>query len=158
MANRSELTTNNTSVAAVDGNGIPDRMAKFIAEELLPMMIGFWPRSATQINSNLTGNALAYGYSLKGFTANEIRAKVIELANTDLSRDFAPEPQMLRKMLMGEGSGSYERTVSMRSIEMQADAAVYTGCIQADMREKFIENSLLSLESKKIKVLTLLSF
>ena len=55
---------------------ISDRMTKFLAEELIPLMAGLWLKSANQLNSNLRGNAMAYGVMLKGFSANEIREAV----------------------------------------------------------------------------------
>ena len=77
---------------------ISDRMTKFLADELIPLMAGLWHKSANQLNVNLRGNAMAYGVMLKGFSANVIRDEVAALADREPDRDFAPSPQELKKL------------------------------------------------------------
>ena len=117
---------------AQQSNQVSDRMAVFIADELIPLMAGFWHKSANQLNSNLRGNAMAYGSMLKGFTANEIRESVSTLADREPEREFAPTPQELRKLCLERTKPEAKPVkliVSMASLEMQICAKCLNGQI-----------------------------
>ena len=111
---------------------VSDRMTKFLAEELIPLMAGLWHKSASQLNSNLRGNAMAYGVMLKGFSANEIRDAVMSLADKESDREFAPLPQELKRLCV---AATYPETkpvkfiASMSSLEMQVCARYLEGRI-----------------------------
>lgn len=111
---------------------VSDRMTKFLAEELIPLMAGLWHKSASQLNSNLRGNAMAYGVMLKGFSANEIRDAVMSLADKESDREFAPLPQELKRLCV---AATYPETkpvkfiASMASLEMQICAKCLNGQI-----------------------------
>lgn len=107
---------------------VSDRMTKFLAEELIPLMAGLWHKSASQLNSNLRGNAMAYGVMLKGFSANEIRDAVMSLADKESDREFAPLPQELKKICLSRREPEPDKRAfiaSMSSLEMQ----VCTKCL-----------------------------
>lgn len=112
---------------------VSDRMTKFLAEELIPLMAGLWHKSASQLNSNLRGNAMAYGVMLKGFSANEIRDAVMSLADKESDREFAPLPQELKRLCV---AATYPETkpvkfiASMSSLEMQVCAKCLNGKIE----------------------------
>ena len=112
---------------------VSDRMTKFLAEELIPLMAGLWHKSASQLNSNLRGNAMAYGVMLKGFSANEIRDAVMSLADKESDREFAPLPQELKRLCV---AATYPETkpvkfiASMSSLEMQVCAKCLSGQIE----------------------------
>lgn len=56
-------TTRPSNVTALPGMQerplVSDRMAAFMAEELLPMMAGSWPASANYLDANARGVVLA---------------------------------------------------------------------------------------------------
>ena len=111
---------------------ISDRMTKFLAEELIPLMAGLWLKSANQLNSNLRGNAMAYGVMLKGFSANEIREAVTLLADKDPDREFAPLPQELKRLCVAAAEPEIKPVkfiASMSSLEMQVCAKCLSGQI-----------------------------
>lgn len=113
---------------------LSDRMSVFIADELIPLMAGYWPKSANQLNSNLRGNAMAYGTMLKGFSANEILNAITDLADKNPDRDFAPSPQELKKLCMVDAqpvSQVAKFTASMSSLEMQ----VCTKCLNGQFEK-----------------------
>ena len=78
---------------------VSDRMAAFMAEELLPMMAGSWPASANQLDANARGVALAWGGVLRGFTPAQIREVVLDMA-ADVERQFAPRPAEVRAEIL----------------------------------------------------------
>jgi hypothetical protein len=78
---------------------VSDRMAAFMAEELLPMMAGSWPASANQLDANARGVALAWGGVLRGFTPAQIREVVLDMA-ADVDRQFAPRPAEVRAEIL----------------------------------------------------------
>ena len=112
---------------------VSDRMTKFLAEELIPLMTSLWHKSASQLNSNLRGNAMAYGVMLKGFSANEIRDAVMSLADKESDREFAPLPQELKRLCV---AATYPETkpvkfiASMSSLEMQVCTKCLSGQIE----------------------------
>ena len=135
------MTTTNHSDVILIGSAlqsrsdqvVSDRMTKFLAEELIPLMAGLWHKSASQLNSNLRGNAMAYGVMLKGFSANEIRDAVMSLADKESDREFAPLPQELKRLCV---AATYPETkpvkfiASMSSLEMQVCTKCLSGQIE----------------------------
>lgn len=127
-----EIMSINRSVSLVDQQ-ISEPMAVFLAEELLPMMAGFWPASAVQLTNNAKGNALAYGVMLKGYTAKQIKDAVVKLAE-DSSRQFAPRPIELQNECLRKNidNNSAKIAPSRRMLEMQVDAMIYQGVINTN--------------------------
>lgn len=78
---------------------VSDRMAAFMAEELLPLMAGSWPASANQLDANARGVALAWGGVLRGYTPAQIREVVLDMA-ADVDRQFAPRPAEVRAEIL----------------------------------------------------------
>ena len=118
---------------AQQSNQVSDRMAVFIADELIPLMAGFWHKSANQLNSNLRGNALAFGAMLKGLSANEIRDAILFLADKEPDREFAPLPQDLKKICLSRREPAVEKKTfiaSMSSLEMQVCTKCLSGQIE----------------------------
>lgn len=103
-------------------------MSMFLADELLPLMAGCWPASASQLDANARGVAMAWGVQLRGFTAQQIREAVLELAD-DAGRQFAPRPAEVKATILQRNpvpkSAPVGRQVSLRACEMQAEALVY---------------------------------
>ena len=131
--NRSDVIPINSTLQTQNDLVISDRMTKFLAEELIPLMAGLWHKSANQLNSNLRGNAMAYGVMLKGFSANEIRDAVMSLADKESDREFAPLPQELKRLCV---AATYPETnpvkfiASMSSLEMQVCTKCLSGQIE----------------------------
>ncbi|MNG11268.1 hypothetical protein D3C84_947970 [compost metagenome] len=78
---------------------VSDRMAAFMANELLPLMAGSWPASANQLDANARGVALAWGGVLRGYTPAQIREVVLDMA-ADVDRQFAPRPAEVRAEIL----------------------------------------------------------
>jgi len=70
---------------------IADPIALFLANELFPMMIAYWPASANQLDSNASATAQAWALMIKGFPVGQVREAVLQLAE-DADRQFAPRP------------------------------------------------------------------
>lgn len=140
-------------VVPQQANQVSDRMAVFIADELIPLMAGFWHKSANQLNSNLRGNALAYGAMLKGFTANEIRDSISALADEDPDREFAPLPQELKKICLSRREPEPDKRAfiaSMSSLEMQICAKCLNGQVASTQAAVDAElNAMIELIYKK---------
>jgi len=119
---RSDVIPLSTAIQSRNETEISDRMVKFLAEDLIPLMAGLWPKSANQLNSNLRGNAIAFGVMLTGLSANEIRNAVIALARNDPDREFAPPPQELKRLCFSGVEQELKQVkfiASMTSLEMQ---------------------------------------
>lgn len=119
-----------SEVSRVDQSG-GDNGTLFIANEMIPMMASLFIKSANQLNSNISGHALAYRAMLRGFTAGLIMDRLIELAEREPDR-FAPTPQELKRLCQAkseEFSAAAERKliVSMSSLEMQVCTKVLSG-------------------------------
>ncbi|MGL6581100.1 hypothetical protein ACSZNR_07070 [Aeromonas caviae] len=103
-------------------------MSMFLADELLPLMAGCWPASASQLDANARGVAMAWGVQLRGFTAQQIREAVLELAD-DAGRQFAPRPAEVKAAILQRNpvpmSAPVGCRVSLRACEMQAEARVF---------------------------------
>lgn len=125
---------------------ITDRIAVFIADELIPLMAGYWPKSANQLSSNIRGNAMAYGGMLRGFTAREIIAAVNELAEKEPDRDFAPPAQELKKLCSINRPTEPQKSkfiASMSSIEMKVCAKCISGSIEKS--KQAIEREIMAI-------------
>ena len=130
--NHSDVIPMRTAIRSRDELVISDRMTKFLAEELIPLMAGLWHKSANQLNSNLRGNAMAYGVMLKGFSASAIRDAVITLVDKDPEREFAPLPQELKRLCVSATEPAIKPVkfiASMSSLEMQVCTKCLTGQI-----------------------------
>ena len=131
--NHSEIAPVGTALAQGNEQIVSDRMTKFLADELIPLMAGFWHKSANQLNVNLRGNAMAYGVMLKGFSANVIRDEVAALADREPDRDFAPSPQELKKLCAMKIQPQKQPgrfIASMSSLEMQIFAKCLNGQVE----------------------------
>ncbi|WP_394295903.1 hypothetical protein [Aeromonas salmonicida] len=123
------LPSNVTALPAnQDAPQISDRMAVFMAEELLPLMAGSWPASANQLDANARGVALAWGGVLRGFTPAQIREVVQDMA-ADADRQFAPRPaevrsEILRRLPAAAPVESTRLAISIRACEMEATVTV----------------------------------
>jgi hypothetical protein len=94
------LPSNVTALPAMQEQPLlSDRMAAFMAEELLPMIAGSWPASANQLDANARGVALAWGGVLRGYTPAQIREVVLDMA-VDVDRQFAPRPAEVRAEIL----------------------------------------------------------
>ncbi|MGL5219607.1 MAG: hypothetical protein ACRC8G_09035 [Plesiomonas shigelloides] len=107
---------------------VSDRMAAFMAEELLPLMAGSWPASANQLDANARGVALAWGSVLSGLTPAQIREVVQDMAS-DEDRQFAPRPaevraEILRRMPAREQVAPTGQVISIRACEMMSEVKV----------------------------------
>lgn len=124
------LPSNVTALPAnQDAPAVSDRMAAFMADELLPLMAGSWPASANQLDANARGVAMAWGGVLRGFTPGQIREVVQNMA-ADADRQFAPRPaevraEILRRLpaevVTGDAPASQHTCeVSMSALKMRA--------------------------------------
>lgn len=147
-------TTRPSNVTALPGMQerplVSDRMAAFMAEELLPMMAGSWPASANYLDANARGVVLAWGGVLRGFTPAQIREVVLDMA-ADIERQFVPRPAEVRaeilrrlppeprQLLFSIGACEMEATVIVlkRDGEVTRDAVkIEMERILADRRER----------------------
>ena len=67
---------------------------------------------------------------LKGFSARQIREVVISLAENEPSREYAPEPQLLKRLciqVFHKPEGSQMPEVSIRALELQAQVKALRG-------------------------------
>ncbi|WP_435301593.1 hypothetical protein [Aeromonas salmonicida] len=145
------LPSNVTALPATqDAPQISDRMAAFMAEELLPLMAGSWPASANQLDANAHGVALAWGGVLRGFTPAQIREVVQDMA-ADVERQFAPRPaevrsEILRRLPAAAPVESTRLAISIRACEMEAtvtvlqrDGVVTDGAVQVELERIITE-------------------
>ena len=117
------------------------RMSVFLAEELLPLMAGLWPASANQLDSNARGVALAWGSMLRGFNAQQIREAALQLGE-DADRQFAPRPVDVRRVcveLAGCDVPVVVPSVSIRALEMQAEALVLRGQLVREELPRYVD-------------------
>jgi len=122
---------------------VTDRMSAFLADELLPLMAGLWPASANQMDGNAKGAAMAFGQLLQGFAPIQIREAVMVLAADD-ERQFAPRPAELRKACQDlarpdAGTAKVVPTVSIRALQMQAEARVAVGELSASALDGYVD-------------------
>jgi len=106
---------------------VSDRMAAFLAKDLLPLIAGSWPASAGQLDSNMLGVAKAWGAILGGFTKAQIMDAVLEMT-CDVSRQFAPRPAEVRAAILQRAPVTQMvpagAEISIRACEMRAEVAV----------------------------------
>ncbi|WP_270817265.1 hypothetical protein [Aeromonas sp. Y318-3] len=105
-----------------------DPLTLFLANELFPMMIAYWPASANQLDSNATGTAKAWALTIKGFPVGLVREAVLKLAD-DADRQYAPRPAevkalMASMMLAAQPIAQTGQTISIRACEMIAEVSV----------------------------------
>ncbi len=105
-----------------------DPLTLFLANELFPMMIAFWPASANQLDSNAAGTAAAWALTIKGFPVGQVREAVLQLAD-DADRQFAPRPaevkaRMASMIQAAQPVAPTEQTISIRACEMIAEVRV----------------------------------
>lgn len=121
-------TTRPSNVTALPGVQelplVSDRMAAFMAEELLPMMVGSWPASANYLDANARGVVLAWGCVLRGFTPAQIREVVLDMA-AEVERHFAPRPAEVRaEILRRLPPEPRQHLFSIGACEMEATVVV----------------------------------
>lgn len=109
---------------------VADPLTLFLANELFPMMIAYWPASANQLDSNATGTAKAWALTIKGFPVGLVREAVLKLAD-DADRQFAPRPAevkalMTSMMQAAQPTAPTGQTISIRACEMIAEVSVLT--------------------------------
>ncbi|MGL5091569.1 MAG: hypothetical protein ACRC8B_11700 [Aeromonas sobria] len=139
------LPSNVTALPAMQEQPlVSDRMAAFMAEELLPMMAGSWPASANQLDANTRGVALAWGGVLRGFTPAQIREVVLDMA-ADVDRQFAPRPaevraEILRRLPPVVRTKPHQLEFSIAACQMEAivtvlqhDGVVTRDAVKAEM-------------------------
>lgn len=103
---------------------VSDRMAAFMAEELLPMMAGSWPASTNHLDANARGVVLAWGGVLRGFTPAQIREVVLDMA-ADVDRQFAPRPAEVRAEIQRRlPPEPHQLQFSIAACEMEATVVV----------------------------------
>lgn len=105
-----------------------DPLTLFLANELFPMMLAFWPASANQLDSNAAGTAKAWALTIKGFPVGLVREAVLKLAD-DADRQFAPRPAevkalMASMMQAAQPTAQTGQTISIRACEMIAEVRV----------------------------------
>lgn len=113
-----------------------DPLTLFLANELFPMMIAYWPASANQLDSNASGAAKAWNMTIKGFPVWLVREAVLHLAD-DVDRKFAPRPAEVKALMASMMQGAQPtaqtgRTISIRACEMEATVRVYLRVGKAD--------------------------
>lgn len=129
----SNVTTLNAGPLQAIDDPLSPKVSTFIADELFPMMISFWPASSKSLDANILGSARAYGLMLRGLSPPVVREEVVSLAERDPERIFAPTPQELRKLCLDRTkpeAKSVKLVVSMASLEMQVCAKCLNGKIE----------------------------
>lgn len=152
----SEVIPMNTVIQQRQETPVSPQLATFVADELLPMLVAFWPMSASQINGNLTGNGIAYGLKLKGFSPRLVREVVNALDDREPSRQWAPKPQELRQFCMAatnpEPAKEYRPEASIRSLEMQAQVMALNGEISDSEIAETVSALIASYEAKGFEI------
>lgn len=137
-------------VQRADDQVVSNPAALFISNELLPMLASFFPKSAAQINNNLSGHAITYGMMLKGFPAGVVRTAVCQLAEHDPD-GFAPIPQKLKSLCeaaMGNDAPEPVKTVSIRALEMRAEHKALIGEIGDKEIAAYVQKLARNLEGQ----------
>lgn len=126
-----EVIPMNTGIQQSQSAVLGNQMSIFVADELLPMMLSLWPAGGKLLDSNITGNALAYGLMLRGLPVGVVRETLISLAASDPDRAYAPKPQELRKLCLSQLAPAPEKhtgfIVSMSALEMQVCVMCLSG-------------------------------
>ncbi|SIR16676.1 hypothetical protein [Aeromonas hydrophila] len=105
-----------------------DPLTLFLANELFPMMLAFWPASANQLDSNAAGTAKAWALTIKGFPVGLVREAVLQLAD-EVDRQFAPRPAEVKALMASmiqaaQPTAPTGQTISIRACEMIAEVRV----------------------------------
>ena len=128
----SSVTTLNAGPLQAIDDPLSPKVSTFIADELFPMMISFWPASSKSLDANILGSARAYGLMLRGLSPPVVREEVVRLSEREPERVFAPTPQELRKLCLERTKPEAKPVkliVSMASLEMQICAKCLNGQI-----------------------------
>lgn len=129
----SSVTTLNAGPLQAIDDPLSPKVSTFIADELFPMMISFWPASSKSLDANILGSARAYGLMLRGLSPPVVREEVVRLSEREPERVFAPTPQELRKLCLERTKPEAKPVkliVSMASLEMQICAKCLNGQIE----------------------------
>lgn len=129
----SSVTTLNAGPLQAIDDPLSPKVSTFIADELFPMMISFWPASSKSLDANILGSARAYGLMLRGLSPPVVREEVVRLSEREPERVFAPTPQELRKLCLERTKPEAKPVkliVSMASLEMQICAKCLSGQIE----------------------------
>lgn len=107
---------------------VADPLTLFLANELFPMMIAFWPASANQLDSNAAGTAAAWALTIKGFPVGLVREAVLQLAD-EVDRQFAPRPAEVKALVASmmqaaQPTAPTGQAISIRACEMIAEVRV----------------------------------
>ena len=126
----SSVTTLNAGPLQAIDDPLSPKVSTFIADELFPMMISFWPASSKSLDANILGSARAYGLMLRGLSPPVVREEVVRLSEREPERVFAPTPQELRKLCLERTKPEAKPVkliASMSSLEMQVCAKCLRG-------------------------------
>ena len=129
----SNVTTLNAGPLQAIDDPLSPKVSTFIADELFPMMISFWPASSKSLDANILGSARAYGLMLRGLSPPVVREEVVRLAEREPERVFAPTPQELRKLCLERTKPEAKPVkliASMSSLEMQVCTKCLNGQIE----------------------------
>ena len=129
----SSVTTLNAGPLQAIDDPLSPKVSTFIADELFPMMISFWPASSKSLDANILGSARAYGLMLRGLSPPVVREEVVRLSEREPERVFAPTPQELRKLCLERTKPEAKPVkliVSMSSLEMQVCTKCLNGQIE----------------------------
>lgn len=148
--------TPSSDVAVLHPDGLPadqrtaDPLALFLANELFPMMIAFWPASANQLDSNAAGTAKAWALTIKGFPVGLVREAVLQLAD-DVDRQFAPRPADVKALVSSmmqaaQPTAPTGQTISIRACEMIAEVRVLKR--ERTARDDLVAAELASLQGE----------
>lgn len=135
-----------------------DPLTLFLANELFPMMIAYWPASANQLDSNASGTAKAWALTIKGFPVGLVREAVLQLAD-DVDRQFAPRPAEVKALMasMMQAAQPAEptgQTISIRACEMIAEIRVLKreGAVPAELVAAELASLQTSLRQRGVTV------
>lgn len=129
----SSVTTLNAGPLQAIDDPLSPKVSTFIADELFPMMISFWPASSKSLDANILGSARAYGLMLRGLSPPVVREEVVRLSEREPERVFAPTPQELRKLCLERTKPEAKPVkliASISSLEMQVCAKCLNGKIE----------------------------
>ena len=129
----SSVTTLNAGPLQAIDDPLSPKVSTFIADELFPMMISFWPASSKSLDANILGSARAYGLMLRGLSPPVVREEVVRLSEREPERVFAPTPQELRKLCLERTKPEAKPVkfiASMSSLEMQVCTKCLNGQIE----------------------------
>ena len=129
----SSVTTLNAGPLQAIDDPLSPKVSTFIADELFPMMISFWPASSKSLDANILGSARAYGLMLRGLSPPVVREEVVRLSEREPERVFAPTPQELRKLCLERTKPEAKPVkfiASMSSLEMQVCTKCLIGQIE----------------------------